>query len=63
MCNGPAFERLQEVHDAGAFEKLYITNSVYHHTLPDFVEVIDIAPLLANTILSIYDNTSIAYNA
>jgi len=63
MCNGPAFERLQFLHDASVFEKLYITNSVYHSSLPDFVEVIDIAPLLANTILSIYENKSIAYNA
>lgn len=63
LCNGPAFERLQKVHDAWIFETLYITNSVYHAALPAYIEVIDISPLLANTIMAIYEWKSISYNA
>lgn len=63
LFNGPALERFEKAHAAWTFQKMYITDSIIHENLPEYIEVVDTSTLLSNTLHSIATGGSIAYNA
>lgn len=62
LLNGPAFDRLQAAYDQELFTRLVITDSVYHASYPDYVEVVPTGSLFADKIASIAQGDSIDYN-
>lgn len=62
MFNKDAVDRLSKLHDEKKFENIYITNTVCREKYPEFVKVIDVAPIFADTIKKIFMWWSINYN-
>ena len=56
MFNGKAFEKLGKVIEWSNWiiQKIYITDSINKEGLPDFVEVISLEKIIANSIVGIY---------
>lgn len=62
MFNKDAIAKLTQLYNEKKFEHIYITNTIYRENYPDFVKIIDVAPIFANTIKNIFMWGSINYN-
>ncbi|MEI6672592.1 MAG: hypothetical protein WCL02_04560 [bacterium] len=54
MFNKDAIAKLTQLYNEKKFEHIYITNTIYRENYPDFVKIIDVAPIFANTIKNIF---------
>lgn len=62
MFNKDAINKLSKLYHEHKFENIYITNTVHRETYPEFVKVIDAAPIFADAIKNIFMWGSINYN-
>ncbi len=62
LFNKDSSKKLEILHNQWKFEKIFVTNTVFRKEYPSFVEIIDSAPIFAETIKNIFMWGSINYN-
>ncbi len=62
MFNRDAISKLTTLYKDKKFETIYVTNTIYRENYPEFVKIIDVAPIFADAIKKIFIWWSINYN-
>ncbi len=62
MFNKDAISKLTRLYHEKKFEAIYVTNTIYREEYPEFVQIIDVAPIFADAIKNIFMWWSINYN-
>ncbi|MEI8008603.1 MAG: hypothetical protein WCI00_04250 [bacterium] len=54
MFNRDAISKLTTLYKDKKFETIYVTNTIYRENYPEFVKIIDVAPIFADAIKKIF---------
>jgi phosphoribosylpyrophosphate synthetase len=54
MFNKDAISKLTRLYHEKKFEAIYVTNTIYREEYPEFVQIIDVAPIFADAIKNVF---------
>lgn len=63
MFHWDSITQFNSLYNEGTIQSLSITDSITHSNLPDWINVIELSTLYTNTLLSLFNNKDIHYNA